>query len=495
MASSAHEHVPASSLTRADFLRLGAGAAALAVLPDRTYGATGAQPLFHSRPDLRPPRLRVAAASTASAVAPGYWFLGPSVTRGAQAGALIADASGQPVWFSPAPRGQLISNFRVQSYRGQPVLTWWQGKVVPPGFGRGEGVILDASYREIARVRAARGRRVDLHEFTLTPEGTALVICYPVAVPADLSHLGGPRQGHVLESVIQEIDIASGRLVMEWRSLGHVALSESYTSPWGGFDYMHANSVEVTPDGHLLVSARHTCALYKLHRRTGKVLWRLGGKRSSFALGAAARFAWQHDARHPSPSIITLFDDGEGPQRTEAQSRGLVLAVDARRRRVHLTRAYRHPRPLLASAMGSMQLLPDGEVAIGWGTVPSISEFTAAGALVSDVRLPPGCQSYRGMRFAWTGTPTDRPALAAVRDPSTGGTTLYASWNGATQAVGWQVAVGTSAGAGAGGSGPVVARSGFETAIPLGTTSGYATVTAVGAFGQPLATSVPVRLP
>jgi hypothetical protein len=492
MASSGGERrLQRDRLTRGELLKAAAGAAALAALPGRAYGAS-APPTFHSRPDLRPPRLRVAVASTASAAESGYWFLGPTVTRGAQPGPLIADSSGQPVWFRPTPPGQLASNFRVQSYRGQPVLTWWQGKVIPPGFGQGVGVILDTSYREIARVRAARGRHADLHEFLLTPQGTALLICYPVTLPANLSRFGGPSQGHVLESVIQEIDVASGRLVREWRSLDHVALSESYASPWGGFDYMHANSIEVTPDGHLLVSARHTCALYKLHRRTGRVMWRLGGRRSNFAVGRGARFAWQHDARQPSASTITLFDDGAGPQRTESQSRGLVLALDPRRRAVHLARAYRHPRPLLASAMGSMQLLPGGDVVVGWGTLPTTTEFTATGALVSDVRLPSGCQSYRGMRFSWVGTPTDRPALAAVRDRSSGQTTLYASWNGATEVAAWQVQAGSSAGALTPGA--VAPRTGFETSIPLGSASGYAAVTALGASGQSLGSSAPVQL-
>jgi hypothetical protein len=255
---------------------------------------------------------------------------------------------------------------------------------------------------------------------------------------------------------------------------------------------MHANSIEVTPDGHLLVSARHTCALYKLHRRTGRVMWRLGGRRSNFAVGRGARFAWQHDARQPSASTITLFDDGAGPQRTESQSRGLVLALDPRRRAVHLARAYRHPRPLLASAMGSMQLLPGGDVVVGWGTLPTTTEFTATGALVSDVRLPSGCQSYRGMRFSWVGTPTDRPALAAVRDRSSGQTTLYASWNGATEVAAWQVQAGSSAGALTPGA--VAPRTGFETSIPLGSASGYAAVTALGASGQSLGSSAPVQL-
>jgi Arylsulfotransferase (ASST) len=425
------------------------------------------------------------------AVTPGFSFLGPSDVGGAQGGPLMVDSVGQPVWFRPLGSGQLASNVRVQLYRGKPVLTWWQGKVVT-GYGQGEGVILDTSYREVARVRAARGRKADLHEFLLTPQGTALITCFPDTVAADLYGLGGPKQGHVLGSIIQEIDVATGRLLLEWRGLGHVALSESHASPWNGFDYLHVNSIDVTPDGNLLVGARHTWALYKLARRTGAVMWRLGGKRSDFELPRPARFSWQHDARAPSASAITMFDDGEGQKQTESQSRGLVLEIDARHKRAHMVRSYRHRQRLLSSSMGNLQALPNGHVIVGWGVMPWMSEFDAQGTLIADLRLPFGCQSYRDLRFLWSGTPTTSPTVAVSTDPHTGHSTVYVSWNGATGGAACLVR---------GGSSPsslkpvaVAPRRGFETAIPLGSASGYAAVAAVNASGQELGMSRTVRL-
>ncbi len=489
-------------LTRGQFLRATGGAAALSLLGGRAYGATappGPEPTaapagavhFHSRPDLRPPATSIAGSPSSGTSAAGYSFLGPTGNRGSEAGPLIVDSAGQPVWFRPIPDGHLASNIRVQIYKGQPVLTWWQGKVIT-GYGQGEGVIVDTSYREIARVRAARGRHADLHEFLITPQGTALITCFPESVRADLSHVGGPKQGRALDSIIQEIDIASGRLLLEWRGLGHVALSESHANPGNNFDYLHANSIEVTPDGQLLVGARHTWALYKISRRTGHVIWRLGGKRSDFALPAVARFAWQHDARALSSSVITMFDDGEGQAQTESQSRGLILEIDAQHKRGRVVRAYRHPRHLLASAMGNVQLLPNGHAIVGWGVMPWMSEFDSAGRLVSDLRLPLGCQSYRAYRGPWVGTPTGAPAVAASTNRRSGHSTLYVSWNGATEVAAWIVS---------GGSSPsslqpmaLARRSGFETAIPLGSSSGYVAVTAVDAGARPLGTSRAIRL-
>jgi hypothetical protein len=153
-------------------------------------------------------------------------------------------------------------------YRGKPVLTWWQGTQIG---GLGEGVIVDSSYREIARVRAGNGHTLDPHELLLTAEGTALITCSPSNVSADLSSIGGSKNGRVAESVIQEVDVQTGRVLLEWRSLDHVSVSESYMQPGGIYDFMHANSIDVAPDGKPAgLGAPHVGALQaRTHDRSG----------------------------------------------------------------------------------------------------------------------------------------------------------------------------------------------------------------------------------
>jgi hypothetical protein len=430
---------------------------------------------FHSRPDLRPPTLTITGVSVES----HYLFVGPGNLGAQQGGPLIVNQHGQVLWFKPLRSPMWESNFMATTYRGQPVLTWWEGYVLSPiGFGHGEGVIVDTSYRELGRVRAANGRQADVHEFRLTPEGTALLTCYPETVQVDLSQIGGPRDGRVLESIIQEVDVRTGRLLMEWRGLDHIPVTESYRPPADPYDYLHVNSVDVAPDGNLIVSARHTWAIYKLDRRTGAVMWRLGGKRSDYTLGDGAQFAWQHHVRQPDERTITVFDNGsDGATNNSSQSRGLLLGVDTARRAVSLERSYRHPDRLLSSSMGSVELLPDGRVLVGWGSQPYASEFTLDGQLVSDARMPKGDQSYRAYRLPWTGTPSGTPAIVARPDPLTGDAILYASWNGATEVRDWQVHAGPS---------PkdlrptrVTRRRGFETTIPLERTRGLVAVSAL----------------
>jgi Arylsulfotransferase (ASST) len=406
-------------MNRAEFL---AGAAAFALGLD-------AAPRYRSRPDLNPPAVRV--LRPANAVAPGYLFLAPSSGPG-QHGPLILDDACEPVWFLPT--GRPAMNFRAQTLHGEPVLTWWEA-LPGGGLGRGEHIVADAGYREVMRFPAGGGRPSDLHELLLTDRGTALVTSFEVR------HRGA--HGLTMGGIVQELEIPSARVLFEWKSLDHVAVSESYAPVGYPWDYFHVNSIDVDAGGNLLVSARNTWAVYTVHRRTGAVLWRLGGKRSDFTLGKGARFALQHDARsHEGGRVVSVFDNGV------ERSRGLVLELD--RRRASVLREYPHVPPLHAHKLGSVQLLGNGDVLVGWGTDPHLTEYAHGGAVKLDATLPHGGENYRALRFPWRGRPREQPA-AAVR-----GTTVYASWNGATDVAAWRVEPG----------GPSVPRSGFETALP-----------------------------
>jgi hypothetical protein len=466
----------------------------LASFASRSSGQVTA---FRSRPDLLAPVVVSTGAGTAS----DYLMIGPGSTdgfthgpprAGPQQGPMIVDGLGELVWFSPLSGAQWATNVRVQLYQGQPALTWWEGDVLQVGFGRGEAVIADGSYRELARVRAGNGQTADLHEFVLTSEGTALITCFPETVATNLRTRGGPRSGNALGSIIQEIDVATGRVLFEWRSLEHVPVSESHQPIANPYDYFHANSIDVTPDGNLLVSARATWTVYKLDRRSGEIIWRLGGKNGDFKIDPAAQFSWQHDALQLDDNVITLFDDGAGPVTTETQSRGVFLEVDTDRRTVALSREYRYPERLLSGAMGNVQELPNGHVLVGWGAQRYVTEFAAGGTPLAEASLTSGLFSYRAYRFPWTGIPHEAPALVAVRDAASDRQILYASWNGATEVTHWRVDTGHS---------PdrlrplgIARRQGFETAIPLGANPGYAAVAALDAPGRVLGASPTIRV-
>jgi hypothetical protein len=334
--------------------------------------------------------------------APGVILLTPTKTTQYGHGPMIVNTDGKVVWFNPVAKR--ATNLQVQSYQGEPVLTWWHGRIV---LGHGHGVypMVNSKYQQVATVRAANGLKGDLHEFTISPEGTALFTVYQ-ELNRDLSAVGGPVNGTLFDSLFQEVDIATGRLLMQWRASKHVALDESYapvpTSPSDPYDFFHINSIDVDDDGNLLVSGRHTWCVYKINRTTGEIIWRLHGKRSDFKMGPGSHFYWQHHVRHHPGQELTIFDNGAGMTRVEKHSRGLKIALDTQDRRAQFVRQYLpHPR-ILSPKEGSVQVLPNSNVFVGWGKQPYFSEYTEDGTLLYVARLPFGIQSYRAFRSPWT---------------------------------------------------------------------------------------------
>jgi hypothetical protein len=446
--------------------------------------------------DLRPPVLTVTQASGAAGGSQGpYLFLAPRGYAGksvGDSGLMIVDRDGQLVWFGSPISGTPL-NFTKQVYRGQPVLTWSAGIVNAVGITYGTSYIADTSYRVIAKVKAGHGAQTDLHEFTITPQDTALITAHR-KIQADLSPVGGPKKGWLMTSNAQEIDIASGQVLFDWNSLDHVPLTESYQKLMGGmsstpYDYFHINSVALAPDGDVIISSRNTWTIYKVSRSSGKIAWRLGGKKTDFTLGPGAHFAWQHDARMPAADTLTVFDNASAPP-VEPQSRGLLLNVDTKAMHVTLKQAYQHPAGLLADNQGSVQLQPGGRVFVGWGAEPYLSEFAADGSLLLDAELPLNDQSYRAFTFDWSGRPAGRPDVVARPDPARG-SAVFVSWNGATDVTTWTVLAGKNPSAlAAAASQP---RAGFETNISVNSEGPYFAVTAHDASGRQLGRSATVK--
>ena len=445
---------------------------------------------FRSRPDLSPPAVEV--SKKARATAPGYIFLAPQKGEVGQGGTLIVDNEGQVVWFRPLQEtyGRAM-DFKAQTYRGRPVLTWMETE-------SGEYVICDHTYHEIARVEAGNGYKGDQHEFLISPQDTALITIYN-RVPRDLSSVGGPKESVAVQGTVQEIDIETGEVLLEWKSLDHVGLDESYGKPGediesSGIDYFHLNSIDVDHDDNLLICARKTCAVYKIDRNSAGIIWRLGGKKSDFEMGPGTRFAFQHDARRLPDGTISIFDNGttvfeDGFPKAVEEARAIVLDVDEMRMKASLVREYDHPNKQYADAAGNAQLLPNGNVFVGWGRALSISEFAHDGELLFDLRSKYENKTYRAFRFPWSGKPGERPAMVAERT-SADEVRLYASWNGATEITSWEVLAGTNQ------REPLtsVPRNGFETVMVVHTTDRYVAVRAKDRSGRVLGTSAAVEL-
>jgi len=458
---------------------------------------------FKSAPTLHPPKLQIGDATSGHPI-PGYVMIANfyDVTKPpivGQGGPLMLDGNMQPVWFQPVSEQNVAADLEKQTYEGKPVLSWWQGNVTGTGeINSGEDVVVNQHYQTVATLRGKDGWILTLHAMDI--RGHDAWVTANKNVPANLSKEGGVNNGVLVESAIQEYDLRTGKLLYTWNASDHIPLSQSRTQPpinGFGYDAYHVNAVQLLSGGRMLVSMRNTSALYMVDISSGKILWTLGGKDSSFKVPKSAHFEWQHDAQMVNGDTVTMFDDhccyitGAGVYlAATGPSRGLELRLNFHNHTVtQVAQYYLFGTTVHSEYMGNLQILPGGDRVIGWGQAPFFSLYSKTGKLLFDAALPSPDMSYRAYVQTWVGKPLYPPSGAA--SSSDGHTTVYASWNGATQVSSWKV---LAIGSGAAHAGSVVAtgkRQGFETAIHVGSAAKSFEVEALDGAGHVLGTSRP----
>jgi EmrB/QacA subfamily drug resistance transporter len=482
----------------AGFLALDLAFAGSHGAPVGAYTTKGAYS-FVTEPTLHPPILHKDGPTATNRLAGGYVLTANFYNLNypplvGQSGPLILDSSLQPVWFQPVPEKVVASNLSLQTYDGRPALGWWQGVVTNTGQTEsGEDVVVNQHYQTVARLKGADGWVLTLHEFAISGEDAWVTANRNVA--KDLSSFGGAYNGALIDSAVQEYNLKTGKLLRSWDALQHIPLGDSYASvPTNGFpwDAYHVNSIDLSGNGEFLVSMRNTWAAYMVDIATGEIQWTLGGKKSSFQFGPGAEFQWQHDVKLGSGSTVSMFDDhccqltgGGTSVPATAASRGLVLALDHSAGRATLVAQYTGANKFETEYMGDTQPLANGNTFVGWGSEPYFSEYSRSGARLLEANFPGHDLSYRETVQPWVGEPLTAPAGAAREDD--GRTTVYASWNGATQVASWRVL-------GAAGTGRLAAvrttvRQGFETAIPVPAGLSTFRVQALNAAGRAIGTS------
>jgi hypothetical protein len=393
-----------------------ATAAIAGAIPAAALGAT-AEPAAGA---LKPPPVTVLTGTAGSGG--GDIFISPfgDATTYANGAEILSPDGKKVVWFHQAPAGKEDSDFRTQVYRGKPVLTFWQGTGLG-GVAQGTDYIYNDRYKQIAAVKAGNGYSADGHEFLITPRNTALILAYTTAT-ANLTSIGGPARQAVIDGIVQEVDIKTGTVLFQWDSASHVPYSQSEqplpasaSTPW---DWFHVNAVKLDTSGNVLVDARNTWTTYEVSPRTGKILWQLGGKASSFKLTAANGqvlntagdlFSWQHDPEAHGHGIYTFFDNeaagaantGSGVISELSNSRAITVRLDLRTHVATLLGSDNQPAGLLAPSQGNAELLRGGNLFVGWGSLPYFSEFSPSGKLIFNAQFPAGVNTYRAYRLPW----------------------------------------------------------------------------------------------
>lgn len=272
----------------------------------------------------------------------------------------------------------------------------------------------------------------------------------------------------------------------------------------------HINSIEKDNRGDYIISSRYCSTVYKISGQDGSIIWRLNGKSSDFTLvNFPNGFAFQHDPRILSQdgpvTVFSLFDNGsDGYNTTTFSSSGMIISVDTSAWTATLLKQYTNPpiTTTLSTSQGSMQVLSNSNVFIGWGSIPQVSEFTESGDCVAlgAFGVVNEASSYRAKKIptsSWTGNPDSTPAIFTYANSTSLPTTFYVSWNGATEVASWQFYGGNSTSRRKSVAVGSAVKSGFETAFTASEYFPYGFAEALDATGRRLGRSsvVPTFVP
>ncbi|KAF1353336.1 ASST-domain-containing protein, partial [Delphinella strobiligena] len=433
-----------------------------------------------------------------------YVFISPRGTVVGQISPMIINSTDLSlVW--AAPEYKTTFGVRVQEYNGSDYLTFWRGTISASGYGSGSCYMLNSSYDVVYNLTTNLTVGSDIHECQLTDDGTALLTAY-LPISYDLSAYN-ITDGWLADSMFQEVDITTGDVLFSWSASDHFELNASYADPGstGGseddaYDFFHINSIEKDASGNYLISGRHVHTLSYINGTNGEVIWHLGGKLNQFSDnsdGNATNFAWQHDARWQNTNLtaVTIFDNGAADWvDTENATRGLWLTLDYTNMSATLEQAYLSPEHILSASQGSVQPLPNNNVFMGYGNNAAFTEYTHDGTVLWDVQFGiignASVQSYRAYKQDWTGNPRTNPSIAGSGN-GTDNSTIYMSWNGATEISTWAVLAANTSDALVNTTAlwKNVTKAGFETDVTVGSAHRYIRAAALNAKGEVLGSS------
>ncbi len=316
--------------------------------------------------------------------------------------AMILHNDGTPYYYR-----RRLGNSRLWDYTVQAdMLTLVEGETAR---------IFDDTYEQVAWQKAGHGYKTDYHEFRLTPEGHKLLICEDIEV-IDMSQLieAGRPNARLVGNHVQEID-ADGNVILEWRSWDHYEILDSHLDSFTGslLHYCHINAVDIDYDNNLLISGRTMDEIAKVNRKTGEVMWRLGGKKNEFTfINDPDMFYFQHDIRAVpgKPNFYTLFDNGNYHE--PKRSRAVEYFLDTETKIATKIWEYRQTPDYYSHWMGSVQRLPNGNTGMCWAlkSLPDYTEVDASGNLVYELNFKPAATVYRAHRFPWQGR-AEKPYL------------------------------------------------------------------------------------
>lgn len=344
---------------------------------------------------------------------PGYLFITTSAkVSGVGYYAMMIKDDGKPYWFKKFDN-HFPADFKMQS-NGMISYADMLNDYYYAGGGEAVHKLLDSSYAVVDSFKMGNGYVADGHDFKLLPNGHALLFAYDLQ-QVDMSKIvaGGNPAAMVAGSIIQELD-ADKNVVFQWRSWDYISIEESYFDlTLAAFDPIHANTITQSNDGNIIASFRNISQVIKIDKATGKIIWRLGGRKNQFtfvgehAENAPLYFSRPHGVVELPNGNIMLFDNGL--DHSPKYSRAVEYKIDEVNKTATLVWEYKHPSGAYGATQGSVQRLSNGNTIVGWGNAsmtniawPAVTEVDPNGSIVSELYFGnKGMLSLHAFKYLW----------------------------------------------------------------------------------------------
>jgi hypothetical protein len=334
---------------------------------------------------------------------PGLFVVSFKASRRERPWVIVFDHEGVPRWwYSPPTRAlwaQILSD---------GTLAWARS------FGDGYGLDPRMAHEvrslsgELLRLVRTRGPIVDGHELRELGNGNFLVGSY-VPETADLRSFCarpprercGPARAAIVSAEIQELG-PRAQVLWRWNSRRHISLEE--TGRWwrnvlsnprrrlqgrASFDPVHINAIEPRGSDEVVISTRHTDAVYGIRRSTGEIAWKIGGSKTADSLrvlGDPARklLGGQHDVRIAEDGTLSIYDNGKDRPR---RPRVVFYRLEPERGRARYLGQLNDSEAKTSHCCGSARELADGGWLVSWGDNSLVTAFDAKGEIAFRLEL------------------------------------------------------------------------------------------------------------
>jgi hypothetical protein len=309
---------------------------------------------------------------------PSYVASGPDPSPGyvvfaAGMYGIVIDNTGRVVWYHRFPNGTGLS------FMAQPSGRYVARPPTPQVGDLEPWVEIDPLGTVTRTLPCARSLQPRLHDLIGEPNGSYWLMCDETRT-MDLTAEGGVASARVTGTVVQHVG-ADGSLLFEWNPFDHFAITDLDASERTGanVNWTHGTSIDLTPDGNLLVSFRSLGEITKIDTRSAAVIWRLGGHANQFTfLGTPEpAFAHQHSVRSCATGELAILDNiGH-----VTESRAERYVIDEATRTARLVQSYASVPGVITQIGGSVQPLPGGRTLVSFGTEGRVEEYDDDGRL------------------------------------------------------------------------------------------------------------------